>query len=142
MSAVPRPEHRPKPFGARSALRVASVAIVAALALHAAAWELWLAPLRPGGSMLAVKSLPLLVAAWALWHRGTRAFLWCSLLMLPYVAEGVARGLTDAARSALHGWIQFVLAAIACTLILAFVRSAVRRAAADAAARRRPDELA
>jgi uncharacterized membrane protein len=36
-----------------------SVAAVAALILLELLWELWLAPLRPGGSWLALKALPL-----------------------------------------------------------------------------------
>ena len=40
--------------------RLASTSLVALLFL-CLAWELWLAPLRAGGSMLALKALPLLL---------------------------------------------------------------------------------
>ncbi|MBM3355478.1 MAG: DUF2069 domain-containing protein, partial [Betaproteobacteria bacterium] len=39
--------------------RAASATLVGLLAL-CVAWELWLAPLRPGGSWLVLKALPLL----------------------------------------------------------------------------------
>jgi hypothetical protein len=42
--------------------RLTSTSLIALLFL-CLAWELWLAPLRPGGSMLALKALPLLVSA-------------------------------------------------------------------------------
>ena len=40
--------------------RLAAASLIALLAL-CLAWELWLAPLRPGGSMLVLKALPLLL---------------------------------------------------------------------------------
>ena len=43
---------------ARKAQAAALVALLA-LMLLCLAWELWLAPLRPGGSWLALKALPL-----------------------------------------------------------------------------------
>ena len=42
-----------------AALRLTASASLAALILLCLAWELWLAPLRPGGSYLALKALPL-----------------------------------------------------------------------------------
>ncbi|MBL8516832.1 MAG: DUF2069 domain-containing protein [Betaproteobacteria bacterium] len=66
-----------------------------ALALLALGWELWLAPLRPGGSMLAWKALPLGIAlVYAL--RGTRrTFQWLSMLILFYFTEGVVRAWSE-----------------------------------------------
>jgi hypothetical protein len=40
-------------------LRALAAAALVALIVLALAWELWLAPLRPGGSLLALKALPL-----------------------------------------------------------------------------------
>ena len=40
-----------------------SVASLVALILLTLAWELWLAPLRPGGSLLALKAVVLLTAS-------------------------------------------------------------------------------
>jgi uncharacterized membrane protein len=40
-------------------LRIAAAGALAALIVLCLAWELWLAPLRPGGSLAALKALPL-----------------------------------------------------------------------------------
>ena len=63
-------------------------------------WETWLAPLRPGGSWLALKAVPLaVVLPWLL--RGVRnARTLTALLLLLYVTEGVVRALSEHGRSA------------------------------------------
>lgn len=111
-------------------LRLACTALVAALAALCVAWELWLAPLRPGGSMLVLKAVPLALALPAL-HRGrVRAYQWWSMLILLYLCEGLVRGMSDAtATSRVLGWIEAGLAAAAYGTILAYVR-AVRAAGA------------
>lgn len=101
-------------------LRVAVVA-TAALALLQLLWELWLAPLRPGGSWLALKALPL-AAIWPAVARGAvkpRQAL--GFLLLPYVAEGVVRALTEPGRHALVAATAAGIAAIAfVALVLSF----------------------
>lgn len=62
------------------------------------AWELWLSPLRPGGSWLALKALPLCLPLAGILKGKLYTFQWSSLLILPYVAEAVVR-LFDAAWS-------------------------------------------
>jgi uncharacterized membrane protein len=101
-------------------LRVAVVA-TGALALLAVLWELWLAPLRPGGSWLALKALPLLL----LWPAVARGALkprqYLGFLLLPYFAEGVVRALTEPARHALVAATAAALALLAFTaLVLSF----------------------
>ena len=58
------------------------------------AWELWLAPLRPGGSWLALKALPLLLPLMGILHGRRYTYQWASMLILAYFAEGVMRGYT------------------------------------------------
>jgi uncharacterized membrane protein len=99
-----------------------TVALVAALAVLCIAWELWLAPLRPGGSMLALKALPLLAALPALWRGGVRANQWWSMLILAYLCEGVVRGMSDVGLGAWLGWTEAVLAALAFAAMLAHIR--------------------
>ena len=55
------------------------------------AWELWLAPLRPGGSAWALKVLPLLFAVRGLYLRRMYTYRWTSLLVWIYFTEGVVR---------------------------------------------------
>jgi uncharacterized membrane protein len=98
--------------------RRATVALLAALALLEICWELWLAPLKPGGSWLVLKALPL-VALWPGVARGrTRALQWILLLLPWYFAEGVVRGFSESGRHALCAVTASALslAAIACGL--------------------------
>lgn len=54
-------------------------------------WELWLAPLHPGGSTLALKALPLLLPLFGLLHGKRYTHQWTSMLSLLYMAEGLVR---------------------------------------------------
>ena len=78
-------------------------------------WELWLAPLRPGGSWLALKALPLMLL-WPGLARGSRRVgTVAALVLLPYFIEGVVRAASEQGRVA---WIAATSAALS---TLAFV---------------------
>lgn len=82
------------------------------------AWELWWAPLRPGGSWLMLKVLPLLLPLRGI-LRGTRyTYQWASMLILAYLAEGAVRAVSDSGIAA-------TLASIELLLAVAFFFSAV-----------------
>lgn len=100
-----------------------AVALVGALVLLELLWELFLAPLRPGGSWLALKALPLALV-WLGLARGSRK-VWqvTSLLLLPYFAEGVVRALTESGRHAVVAWMVTVLAAAAFVALLRSLRA-------------------
>ncbi len=100
------------------------------LILLGLAWELWLAPLRPGGSMLALKVLPLLMALPSLWRGRVRAYQLWSMGILLYLCEGVVRGMSDPGPGRALGWLEGALAASAFVAILVHVRA--RRAAGTA----------
>jgi uncharacterized membrane protein len=88
----------PPPVQATRALAVASLLALVALGL---AWELWLAPLRPGGSWWAIKVLPLAWPLAGLLKERLRTYRWVSLLVWPYFVEGVVRAETEHGTSAL-----------------------------------------
>lgn len=113
---VPAPPSTPR------VARIASLGLIA-LVLFCLLWELLLAPLRPGGSWLALKALPLaLLVPSAL--RGTRrAVQWLSLLLPFYVAEGIVRGFTESGRHALVAWVAAAIAAATFVALLAWARS-------------------
>ncbi len=73
------------------ALRVVASASLLALLALCLAWELWLAPLRPGGSLVAFKALPLTLAVWGIVTGRRYTYQWSSMLILAYFAEGVVR---------------------------------------------------
>jgi uncharacterized membrane protein len=101
-----------------------AIACVAALLVLSIAWEIWLAPQRPGGTLLVLKAVPLAAALPFLVRGNVRAFQWWSMLILLYLCEGVVRGMSDAgATGRLLGWIEAALASLAYASILAHVRA-------------------
>src|SRR6478735_2150397 len=77
------------------ATRWVAVASLLGLIVLGLAWELWLAPLRPGGSWWAVKVLPLCIPVAGLLRRRMYTYRWVSLLVWPYFIEGVVRATSD-----------------------------------------------
>lgn len=96
----------------------AALASLLALIVLCLVWELWLAPLRPGGSWLVLKVLPLLAPVFGVLHSRRYTFQWASMLVLSYVAEGVVRIATE---PGLSRW----LAALEVLFALAFFFAAV-----------------
>jgi uncharacterized membrane protein len=86
----------------------ATVSLVALIAL-CVAWELVLAPLRPGGSWMVLKVLPLLLPLRGVLKRNIYTIQWSSMLILLYFTEGVVRANSDQGLSATLGWIEVVL---------------------------------
>lgn len=97
--------------------RTASASLVALIAL-CLAWELWLAPLRPGGSWVALKALPLAAPLAGVLAGRRYTFQWSAMLILAYFAEGVVRAWSE------RGLAQ-ALAGAEIALSLAFFAAAV-----------------
>lgn len=72
-------------------------------------WELWLAPLRPGGSWLALKALPLCIPLAGFLKNRMYTYRWVSLMVWLYFAEGVTRATSDRAPSSYLAMIEVVL---------------------------------
>lgn len=106
-----------------SAQRAATLAAFCALIVLGLAWEMWLAPLRPGGSALALKVLPLLLALPAISRGSVRAYQWWSMGILAYVCEGAVRAGSDRGLSASLAIAEVVIASFAFGAILLFVRT-------------------
>ena len=85
--------------GAARLLRGAACAALVALIALCLAWELWLAPLREGGSLMALKALPLVLPLGGILSGRRYTYQWSSLLVLAYFAEGVTRAWSDAGLS-------------------------------------------
>ncbi|OIN93502.1 MAG: hypothetical protein AUJ20_04000 [Comamonadaceae bacterium CG1_02_60_18] len=116
-TARPTPALAPRAAVAASrALAVASLLGLIALGL---AWELWLAPLRPGGSWLALKVLPLCLPLAGLLKNRMYTYRWVSLMVWLYFAEGVVRAYSDTPPSNVLALLQIVLCLllfVACAL--------------------------
>jgi uncharacterized membrane protein len=74
----------------RAAWRVAAACWLTLIVL-AVLWEWRLAPLRPGGSWLVLKSVPLLLPLRGVLRGDVRITQWALLLVLLYIAEGSVR---------------------------------------------------
>ena len=96
---------------------IASASLVL-LILVCLAWELWLAPLRPGGSWLALKALPLALPLVGIICGNRYTYQWAGMLILAYFAEGATRTWSE---RGLSQW----LASTEILLSLAFFAAAV-----------------
>jgi uncharacterized membrane protein len=99
----------------------ASVALVSLLAL-CLLWELWLAPLRPGGSFLALKALPLALPLPGILRGSRYTYQWSSLLVLAYLAEGATRAWSDAGLSAQLAAAELVLSIVFFAAAVSYAR--------------------
>ncbi len=75
--------------------RLLAVASLLGLIVLGLAWELFLAPLRPGGSWLVLKVLPLCLPLIGLLKNRMYTYRWVSLLVWLYFTEGVVRAYSD-----------------------------------------------
>jgi uncharacterized membrane protein len=105
-----------------------AITALAALVLLEVLWELLLAPVRPGGSWLALKALPLALL-WLGLSRGVRrAGQWLSLLLPLYAAEALVRALTEGGRSGVVAITVLVVTVAAWGALLAALKKARRPA--------------
>lgn len=103
-------------------LHYLSIGSLVALIFLCLAWELWLAPLRPGGSWLVLKVLPLLAPLFGILRRKIYTYQWSSMLILAYFIEGVVRGYSETGLSAHLGRIEIALALVFFFSVIAYVR--------------------
>lgn len=89
---------------------LAACASLVALTFLCLAWEIFAAPVKPGGSWLALKALPLLVPLFGVLRERRYTFQWSTLLIWAYAAEGATRVYTDTGLSARLALAELVLA--------------------------------
>ncbi len=113
------------------ALAVGSLLGLIALGLL---WELWLAPLRPGGSWLVLKVLPLTLPLAGLLKNRMYTYRWVSLLVWLYFTEGVVRAWSDQGLSAGLAAVEVVLCLLLFVACAMHVRMRLKAAGKDAVA--------
>ena len=96
--------------------RWAATLSVLGLILLGVGWELWWAPLRPGGTLLALKVLPLCIPLAGLLKNRMYTYRWVSLVVWLYFIEGVVRAWSDKAPS---NWLAMLEIALCLTLFTA-----------------------
>lgn len=68
---------------------------LAGLIVLGLAWEMWLAPIRPGGSLLALKVLPLCIPLAGIFKNRMYTYRWVSLMVWLYFTEGATRAWSE-----------------------------------------------
>lgn len=110
-------------------LRVVSSVSLILLIFLCLAWELWLAPLRAGGSSLAFKALPLLFPLFGVLRGKRYTYQWAPMLILAYFTEGVVRAWSESGLSQQLAVIEIVLSLVfftAANFYARFVRAQLR----------------
>lgn len=100
-----------------------SIASLIALILLCLAWELWLAPLRPGGSWLVLKVLPLLAPLFGILRGRRYTYKWASLLIWLYFTEAAVRAWSDGGLSAQLAMIELALSLLFLVSAVLFIRA-------------------
>ena len=113
--------------------RALAVSSLIGLILLSLLWELWLAPLRPGGSWLVLKALPLCIPLAGLLKNRMYTYRWVSLVVWLYFAEGVIRLQGDSWPSNACAAVEIVLCLMLFTATALHVRWRLRDAALAAA---------
>ena len=115
--------------------RLLAVGSVVGLIVLGLAWELFLAPIKPGGSLLALKVVPLCIPLAGLLKNRMYTYRWVSLLVWIYFTEGAVRAWSDRPPGNYLAMLEVLLCLVlfaACSLHVR-LRFGNARAAADAA---------
>lgn len=124
----PTPERAP---GLNVALQRVAIISLISLLLWCVVWEIWFAPLRPGGTLLFLKALPLAFAVRGVARGSLYTIQWASMLVLLYLMEGVVRVMSDPpGPSIAAAWVEIVLSSVFFFCSIFYVRPAKRAAKA------------
>lgn len=93
-------------------LQAITVIALVAMILLTTAWELWLAPLKPGGSWVVLKALILFLPLRGLLHGRRYTYQWYTMFVLVFFMEGVMRAWSDQGLSQVLAAIQVVLTVV------------------------------
>lgn len=98
------------PMQKRLLLSTVCTVLCVCLTLLCVLWEIRLAPLRPGGSWLALKALPIFLLLPSLIKKRLYSYQALSLMILLYLAEGLVRATSDRlSMSILLAWLEVFL---------------------------------
>ena len=133
MTASPANSLPPSDSGV-AATRLLATGSLLALIVLCLTWELVLAPVRPGGSWLAIKALPLCIPLAGILKNRMYTYRWVSLVIWLYFTEGVVRGWSDQPPSQWLAWVEIALCLVLFTACTLHVRLRQRNARAAEAA--------
>ena len=103
-------------------LRLIAASALVGLIVLCLTWELWLAPLRPGGSYLALKTAPLAIPLFGILLGRRYTYQWSSMFVLAYFTEGVVRAWSERGASQLLAGAEIALSVIFFVAVVAYAR--------------------
>ena len=101
---------------------IASTSLIALIFL-CLGWELWWAPLRPGGSWLTLKAVFLLAPLFGILRGKRYTYKWMSLFIQFYLLEGLTRATSDSGLSQKLAIAETLLAAVLLIASILYVRA-------------------
>ena len=110
------------------ATRWLAVGSLGGLIILGLAWEMWLAPVRPGGSLLALKVLPLVLPLAGLLKNRMYTYRWLSLMVWLYFTEGAVRAWSDRPPGNYLAMIEVLLCLVLFTACAMHVRIRLKHA--------------
>ena len=111
LQPAPMTESPPAAIVLNVALQRIAVVCLFGLFFLCLLWEIWLAPLRPGGTLLFLKALPLAFAMRGTLRGSLYTIQWASMLVLLYLMEGVVRVMSDPPGPSIAlAWVEIILA--------------------------------
>ena len=106
---APNPPLYNQPSSSVAFTRYLAVGSLLGMIILGLAWELVLAPIRPGGSLLALKVLPLCFPLIGLLKNRMYTHRWVTLMVWLYFTEGVVRAYSDQPPSSYLAMIEIAL---------------------------------
>ena len=110
----------------RAARLTASASLIVLLFL-CVAWELWMAPMRLGGSALVLKALPLLLPLFGVLRGKRYTYQWSSMLILAYFTEGVVRAWSEHGSSQVMAVAEIAFSLVFFVAAVSYARISARR---------------
>lgn len=101
---------------------VASASLIALIFL-CLGWELWWAPLKPGGSWLTLKAVFLLAPLFGILRGKRYTYKWMSLFIQFYLLEGLTRATSDSGISQKLAFAETLLAASVFVATILYIRA-------------------
>ncbi|MCB1917414.1 MAG: DUF2069 domain-containing protein [Rhodocyclaceae bacterium] len=103
-------------------LSSASSALLLGLIVLCVSWEMWLAPLRPGGSWMVLKGALLLLPLFGILRGRRYTYQWTSMFILLYFTEGVVRA-GDAGLGGRLALLEALLSALLFLCVVLYARN-------------------
>ncbi|MBL8421706.1 MAG: DUF2069 domain-containing protein [Dechloromonas sp.] len=101
---------------------VASASLIALIFL-CLGWEVWWAPLKPGGSWLTLKAVFLLAPLFGILRGKRYTYKWMSLFIQFYLLEGLTRATSDSGLSQKLAFAETLLAASVFVATILYIRA-------------------